>query len=298
MPKIAEFTKRLDDSSKKINIPRTLRPYTDFIGLEKIKGYVHLPLDQVDKNPFQPRKKINEDKLNELTSSIKESTLVQPITVRKVGKRYQIITGERRYLAFHKLGKKEIPAIIKENISDKEMAEIALIENIQRTRLSTIEIADMYDKLRSEFKLSAEEIAKKVGKSNQVVKLYLQIASSPSYIRDAILRSNMPYRLCVELIKINKQTSNQDFLKILKRVEQNELNVHQLEDLLKRLKTRGTRRQKLNFMEKPFFSYNKNVIKFSFKIKHDKLNEEIKAKIKKESMFFLNKIGFKNVVIG
>ena len=127
-----------------------------------------LPLDQIRSSPFQPRKDFKPESLQELVESIREQGIIQPLIVRKVGSHYELIAGERRWRAARTLDLKEAPAIVRE-ATDREVLELALIENLQRADLSVMEEARAYDRLASEFNLRQEDIARKVGKSRASV---------------------------------------------------------------------------------------------------------------------------------
>jgi len=127
-----------------------------------------LPLGQIAASPFQPRQEFHPDQLTELVASIRERGIIQPLIVRKVGDHYELIAGERRWRAANQVGLKEAPAIIRE-ATDREVLELALIENLQREDLNPIEAANAYGRLHKDFGLTQEEIAVKVGKSREVV---------------------------------------------------------------------------------------------------------------------------------
>lgn len=129
---------------------------------------VFLSLDAIVPNRFQPRRDFNEEKLKELSDSIKEHGVVQPIVVRQDSGKYELIAGERRWRACRLLGMDAIPAIVKE-YSSKEMTEIALIENIQREDLNALEEASAYQLLIKEFAFTQEDLAKRIGKSRSYV---------------------------------------------------------------------------------------------------------------------------------
>ena len=132
---------------------------------ESIVGNINtIKIDVISTNPFQPRSKFDQEKLEELSHSIKTLGIIQPITVRKLGNdKYQLISGERRLRASHMAGKTEIPAFIR-IANDHEMLEMALVENIQRSNLNPIEIALSYQRLMEECKLTQEQCSERVGK--------------------------------------------------------------------------------------------------------------------------------------
>ena len=121
-----------------------------------------LPHRLIHPSPLQPRSTFTEEQLSELVESIREHGIIQPLIVRKSGENYELIAGERRWRASAELGLKSVPAIIRE-ASDREVLEMALIENLQRENLSALEEARGYQRLKKEFKLKQDEIAKRVG---------------------------------------------------------------------------------------------------------------------------------------
>ena len=127
-----------------------------------------LNINDVEPNPDQPRKKFDEDKLNELAESIEKHGIIEPIVVQKIGKRYQIIAGERRWRAARKAKLKEVPVVIKE-YSDRERYEVSLIENVQRDDLNAIEEALAYQSLIDEFSMTHDEVAERVSKSRVAI---------------------------------------------------------------------------------------------------------------------------------
>ena len=145
-----------------------------------------LLISQIEINPFQPRLNFNDDKLNELASSIKQLGVIQPITVRKISeKKYQLITGERRLRASKIAEIKRIPAYIR-IANDEEMLEMALVENIQREDLNPIEIALSYERLISECNLTQEECSKKVGKNRTTITNFLRLLKLPQEIQQGL----------------------------------------------------------------------------------------------------------------
>ena len=143
---------------------------------------VEVSLEEIKKNPYQPRTYFNEEKLNELKDSIEKNGLLQPIVVKKAIKGYYIIAGERRYRAFELLGKKEIPAIIKE-MTDEEMMVFAVLENLQREDLSALEESESYKNLMDKMSLTQEELANKLGKSRPYIANSLRLLKLPTEIK-------------------------------------------------------------------------------------------------------------------
>ena len=146
---------------------------------------VEIGLDEIKKNPYQPRTYFNEEKLNELKESIEINGLLQPIIVKKAVKGYYIIAGERRYRAFELLDRKEIPAIIKE-MTDEEMMVFAVLENLQREDLSALEESESYRNLMDKMSLTQEELAKKLGKSRPYIANSLRLLKLPTEIKNKL----------------------------------------------------------------------------------------------------------------
>jgi ParB family chromosome partitioning protein len=144
-----------------------------------------LPIEAIERNPEQPRKRFDELKLEELAASIREHGVVEPILVRKDGGKYRILAGERRWRAAQRAGLKEIPAVVRE-ASEREAFELALVENLQRADLNAIEEAEAYDVLVSDHGLTQEEIAKRVGKERSTIANALRLLKLPEDVRDSV----------------------------------------------------------------------------------------------------------------
>ncbi len=145
---------------------------------------VNLPVAEIDPNPHQPRMDFDEDALEQLTSSIREKGVIQPISVNRVGpSTYHIIAGERRWRASKKAGFETVPAIVHEIESEEELIELSLIENIQREDLNPIEEAEGYRALRDTCMLTQEEIAQKVGRERSTVANMLRLLNLPEEIQ-------------------------------------------------------------------------------------------------------------------
>lgn len=149
------------------------------------RNLLALPIEAIERNPEQPRKKFDEVKLEELAASIREHGVVEPILVRRDGARYRIVAGERRWRAAQRAGLREIPAIVRE-ASDREAFEVALIENIQRADLNAIEEAEAYQALVTEHGLTQEALAGRVGKERSSVANALRLLRLPEDVRDAV----------------------------------------------------------------------------------------------------------------
>ena len=205
---------------------------------------VELPLDDVLPNRFQPRIKFNEDSINELAESIKEHGVIQPIVVRPVGDRYEIIAGERRYKASTLAGLNTIPAIITD-LNDKDSAEVALIENVQRQDLTPIEEAISYKKILDMGYLTQENLAEKLGKNQSTVANKLRLLNLDEEVQEALLNEKISERHARSLLKISN-TENQ--VKLLNKIIEERLTVRKTdEEINNMLKT--TEEQKFNNIE-------------------------------------------------
>lgn len=144
-----------------------------------------IDIDLIDPNPDQPRTRFTEENLNELAQSIRANGVVQPIVLRKLGDRYQIVAGERRWRASQRAELRRVPAIVKE-VSDEKLLELALIENIQRQDLNPIEESKAYRKLIETVGLTQEKVAEQVGKERSVITTSLRLLKLPGEIQRAI----------------------------------------------------------------------------------------------------------------
>lgn len=144
-----------------------------------------IPIDRISANPYQPRSNFDEQALAELTDSIRQLGIIQPITVRRVGMKYQIISGERRFKAARAAGLETIPAYIKDT-DNQGMLEMAIVENIQREDLDAIEVALSFQRLMDECSLTQETMADKVGKKRATVANYLRLLRLPAEIQVCI----------------------------------------------------------------------------------------------------------------
>ncbi|MDX1283424.1 MAG: ParB/RepB/Spo0J family partition protein, partial [Draconibacterium sp.] len=143
--------------------------------LQQSAGISEIELSKIEANPFQPRSKFDEESLQELATSIKEIGLIQPITLRQISDdSYQIIAGERRFRAAQMAGLKTIPSFIRK-AKDDGMLEMALVENIQREDLDSIEIALSYQRLMDELEYTQEELSSRVGKKRSTIANYLRL---------------------------------------------------------------------------------------------------------------------------
>lgn len=199
--------------------------------MEFEKKVVELDVNDVLPNRFQPRIKFNEDSINELSESIKEHGVIQPIVVRKMGDKYEIIAGERRYKATLLSGKQTIPAIITD-LNDKDSAEVALIENVQRKDLTPIEEAISYKKILDMGYLTQEELAIKLGKNQSTVANKLRLLNLAEEVQEAVLEEKISERHARSLLKLQKQ---EDQINMLNNIIENRLTVRKADEEISKM---------------------------------------------------------------
>ena len=192
---------------------------------------VEIALDEIKKNPYQPRTYFNEEKLNELKESIEKNGLLQPIIVKKAVKGYYIIAGERRYRAFELLGRKEIPAIIKE-MTDEEMMVFAVLENLQREDLSALEESESYKNLMDKMSLTQEELAKKLGKSRPYIANSLRLLKLPAEIKNKLEQGVISVAHARTLLALKTKKAMEDVCTL---VIERKMSVRELEEYVAKL---------------------------------------------------------------
>ena len=191
----------------------------------------NLDLESITPNPFQPRRVFDNTQLEELAQSIKDFGVLQPILVRKIGTGYELVAGERRFRASQLAGLKTIPAIVK-NLSDKEIAEMALIENLQREDLNYFEEAEGYARLMKEFGITQDEIAKRMGKSQSTIANKLRLLNLPENVRKEISINVITERHARALLKLEDEKLQ---LQVLNTIYTKNLNVRQTDELVEQL---------------------------------------------------------------
>lgn len=189
---------------------------------------VYISTDQIRPNPYQPRENFNAESLEDLIASIKEKGIIQPVLVRSSPSGYELIAGERRLRAAKSLDIKEIPAIVKE-VQDAESLEIALIENIQRQNLNSIEEAHAFKHLMDNFDCTQEKIAQTIGKSRVSVANTLRLLKLPQEIQDMLQKNLLSFAHGKVLLEL-QDTQRQ--LALARRVIHNGLSVKELDDLI------------------------------------------------------------------
>jgi ParB family chromosome partitioning protein len=189
-----------------------------------------MKISQIEANPFQPRQEFDRDAMEELAQSIRELGLIQPITVRKLSaQKYQIISGERRFRAAQMAGLDEVPVYVR-TANDQSMLEMALVENIQRENLNSIEVAISYKRLMEECDLTTEKLADRVGKDRTTVTNYVRLLKLPPEIQIGIIEKKISMGHARALINAEPESRQ---LKIYKQILEKDLSVRRVEEMVK-----------------------------------------------------------------
>lgn len=192
-----------------------------------------IPIDQIEVNPFQPRTRFNQEKLDELAASISQLGIIQPLTVRQVmPRKYQLISGERRFRASQLAGLTEVPAYVRV-ANDQDMLEMALVENIQRDDLDAIEVAISYQRLIEECNLTQEALGERVGKNRSTITNYLRLLKLPAQIQKAIMDKVLTMGHARAIIGIDDE---QKQLELFKQIVSEGLSVRATENASKAAK--------------------------------------------------------------
>lgn len=231
---------------------------------EILGGIAELNLEEIHQNPFQPRTNINTEQLEELAASIVQLGVIQPVTVRRVKKgHYELIAGQRRYLAAQMAGLNTIPAYVR-LANDQAMLELALVENIQRQEMDPIEIALSYHRLIEECQLTQEEMSTRVGKKRSTITNYLRLLKLNDLIQ-AGLRDNMISMGHARALII--VTDEDEQLSLYEEIIARRLSVREVEQRVKKLKESS-----------PSAKKSSNPLPFAYQRVNDELSKQFKAK--------------------
>lgn len=203
---------------------------------------VDLYLDDIIPNRFQPREVFNGEALKELSDSIKAHGVIQPIIVRKIGDKYEIIAGERRYKASAMAGLTKIPAIIR-NLDDKETSKVALLENLQRKDLTPIEEARTYQKILELDSMTQEELGRTMGKSQASIANKMRLLSLPDEVQEALLKDQISERHARSLLNLS---SAEEQIAMLHEIIDKRMTVRELDTKIKGTPTRTMERPVVN----------------------------------------------------
>lgn len=223
-----------------------------------------IKLDEIRSNPYQPRKVFDDESLQELASSIKEHGVVQPVIVKKSIKGYELVAGERRTRACRLAGLKTVPAVVKD-FNDKEMMEIALIENIQRENLNPIEEAMAYDAIIHGYNLTQEDVAKKFGKSRTYITNLLGLLKLPEETRRFVEEKKLSMSHARALSKLEDKD---EINRLASKIVDEGLNVRTIENIARDINNP----KKLTLPHKGFNS--------KYSIYEDLMREKIGTKVK------------------
>lgn len=192
---------------------------------------VEIPLSQLRANPYQPRKTFDDKSIEELAASIKEHGVITPIIVREVLKGYEIIAGERRWRASQLSKKATIPAVVRK-LTDQQVMEIALIENLQREDLNAMEIAVAYQSLIDSFSLTQEELSVKVGKSRSHIANFLRLLQLPEEVKQYVSRGTLSMGHARAIVGLKNTAAMKEVAQLTIR---NEWSVRELEEYIQKL---------------------------------------------------------------
>ena len=207
------------------------KPVVTDVAIDKENGAVLVNISKVEPNREQPRKKFDEDALLELSESIKQFGVLQPLLVQERTDYYEIIAGERRWRAAKLAGVKEVPVIIK-NLTEQEIAEISLIENIQREDLNPIEEAQAYKRLLTEFNLKQDEVAERVSKSRTAVTNAMRLLKLNEKVQQMLIDEMLTTGHARALLAIEDEEKQYE---IAQRIFDEKLNVRDTEKLVKNI---------------------------------------------------------------
>jgi ParB family chromosome partitioning protein len=192
-------------------------------------GLAEVLIEQISPNPYQPRKTFNDASIEELSRSVREHGIIQPLVVTKTGdNKYRLIAGERRFRAAQRAGLQKVPVVIKETMTDGDVLQVALIENIQREDLNPIEEAYAYHQLHEEFALTQEEISKRVGKERSTVANFLRLLKLPDSVKKLLASGQLSMGHARAILAVDSAKKQEQ---LAERVVKRTLNVRQTEML-------------------------------------------------------------------
>jgi ParB family chromosome partitioning protein len=241
-------------------------------GSQTVGSISSIPIEKIEANPFNPRTNFQDQALNELASSIKEHGIIQPLTVRKLGRdKFQLISGERRFRASQLAGLSEVPCYIR-IANDSTMLEMALVENIQREDLNAIEVSLSYKRLIDECNFTQEKLGDKLGKSRSNITNYLRLLKLPAKVQIGVREGLISMGHARALVSAGNDKEQEElFTKVLT----DNLSVRELEELIKGVKPSKT----LNKTSKKSSSYplSNDVVNFKVSLAK-KLNSKVDIK--------------------
>jgi ParB family chromosome partitioning protein len=237
---------------------------------------VEINVNELRPNPYQPRRVFDDEALNDLTASIKEHGIFQPIIVKKSVKGYEIIAGERRVRAARLAGLETVPAIVR-NLDDGQMMEIALLENLQRENLNAIEEALAYKSMLEKFAITQDELSTKVGKSRSHVTNILGLLRLPKEVQDMVANNSLSMGHARVLSKLE---DNEKIIKLAHEIVENKLPVRDIENKT----TNEEKKVKINHQPK---ETNKDYV-YAEELLREKLDTKVKIRDNKIEISFIN----------
>ncbi len=201
---------------------------------DNLEGYIVASINELKPNMFQPRKDFDDETISELASSIKEKGILQPLVVRTISGGYEIIAGERRWRAAQRAGITRVPIIIKE-ATDREVLELALIENLQREDLNPIEEAVAYQQLIDEFELTHEDVSRQIGKDRSTITNQLRLLKLPEEAKKALIAGDITAGHARAILSIE---SSAEAREALKAIQKQKLSVRKTEQLIQNISKR------------------------------------------------------------
>lgn len=196
-----------------------------------------VPLSEVRPNPYQPRRHFDEDALEELTRSVKETGVLQPIILRKSSvKGYEIVAGERRFKASGRAGLEAIPAIVRE-LDEEVMMQVAILENLQREDLTALEEADAYHMMMEKLSMTQEKVAERLGKSRSYIANHLRLRTLPDTVKDLLQEGKLSMGQARTILGLKDKKK---MPKLARRAVKENLTVRQLEHLVNEANNKGT----------------------------------------------------------
>ena len=248
---------------------------SNFKTLQVVDSVSEISIDQIEVNPFQPRKVFDLDSLQELAISIKELGIIQPLTVRKLGyDKFQLISGERRFRASQIAKIKRVPVYIR-IANDQAMLEMALVENVQRKELNPVEIAQSYQRLIDECKLTQQKMSERVGKKRSTITNYLRLLKLPPEILASLRDGNISMGHARALVNIKNQNTQ---INIYKDALSNKFTVREIEQIVK------------DFGNSTYIK-KRNEQKTIYSFEHQKISNELSNKLEKKVKLKILKSG-------
>ncbi|MBM6615798.1 ParB/RepB/Spo0J family partition protein [Desemzia sp. RIT804] len=228
--------------------------FTEFAEFDKVDAnderVQEIQLGEIRPNPYQPRRTFDEEALNELAASIKQSGVFQPIILRESSaKGFEIIAGERRFRASKIAGKETIPAIVRE-FDEETMMQVAVLENLQREDLSPLEEAEAYNMLMKNLKLTQEEVAQRLGKSRPYIANYLRLLGLPEEVKKMLQTNAISMGQARTLLGLKDK---KQIVKVAKKVIKENLTVRQIEQLVSQMNESKQKPQSKEPVKKPYY---------------------------------------------